>query len=56
MQRQAGGISPEEDVAYYGFLNVIEEVLLPSLALLPGNCAMAEEIWGLLKLYPYEIR
>ncbi|XP_012937232.1 THO complex subunit 2 [Aplysia californica] len=55
-KRHSGGIGPEDDVAYYGFLNVLEEVLLPSLALLPGNCAMGEELWNLLKLYPYEIR
>ncbi|KAK3741029.1 hypothetical protein RRG08_005719 [Elysia crispata] len=55
-KRLSGGVGPEDEVAYYGFLNVIEEVLLPSLSLLPNNCAMAEEIWSLLKLYPYEIR
>ncbi|KAH9492653.1 THO complex subunit 2, partial [Bulinus truncatus] len=54
--RHTGGIGPEDEIAYYGFLNALEEVLLPSLSLLPSNCSMAEELWSLLKLYPYEIR
>ncbi|KAH9492652.1 THO complex subunit 2 [Bulinus truncatus] len=55
-KRHTGGIGPEDEIAYYGFLNALEEVLLPSLSLLPSNCSMAEELWSLLKLYPYEIR
>uniref|UniRef100_A0A2C9JZK7 THO complex subunit 2 n=1 Tax=Biomphalaria glabrata TaxID=6526 RepID=A0A2C9JZK7_BIOGL len=55
-KRHSGGIGPEDEIAYYGFLNALEEVLLPSLSLLHGNCSMAEELWSLLKLYPYEIR
>ncbi|CAL1526810.1 unnamed protein product [Lymnaea stagnalis] len=55
-KRHSGGIGPDDDIAYYGFLNAIEEVLLPSLSLLPSNCSMAEELWSLLRLYPYEIR
>lgn len=30
--------------------------ILPSLAYLECNCCIAEEIWTLLKLYPYQIR
>ncbi|XP_076310399.1 THO complex subunit 2-like protein isoform X2 [Tachypleus tridentatus] len=40
----------------YAVLNVIHECLLPSLALLDGNCCMSEELWGLLKMYPYQKR
>lgn len=55
-QRQSGGITPEDDVAYYGFLNMLDEVLLPSMSLLPGNCCLSEELWSFLKLFPYELR
>ncbi|BFZ15044.1 hypothetical protein BsWGS_18083 [Bradybaena similaris] len=55
-KRHACDLDPDDKNAYYGFLNVLEEVLLPSLSLLPSNCSMAEELWNLLKLYPYEIR
>ncbi|ELU01720.1 hypothetical protein CAPTEDRAFT_223841 [Capitella teleta] len=37
-------------------LTVYDEVLLPSLSLLPNNCAVAEEIWGFIKLLRYEYR
>lgn len=36
--------------------NVIEQSLLPSLSLLECNCCMAEELWSLLKLFPYQAR
>lgn len=36
--------------------NVVEQVLLPSLSLLECNCCMAEELWSLLKLFPYQTR
>lgn len=36
--------------------NVIEQSLLPSLSLLECNCCMAEELWSLLKLFPYQVR
>lgn len=55
-QRQSGGITPEDDVAYYGLLNMLDEVLLPSMSLLPGNCCLSEELWSFLKLFPYELR
>nr|XP_034300331.1 THO complex subunit 2 [Crassostrea gigas] len=55
-KRQSGGITPEDDVAYYGFLNMLDEVLLPSMSLLPGNCCLSEELWSFLKLFPYELR
>ncbi|KAL3879965.1 hypothetical protein ACJMK2_032241 [Sinanodonta woodiana] len=55
-KRMKGGLNPEEDIAYFGFLNVIDEILLPSLSLHPCNCCIAEELWTLLRLLPYEIR
>lgn len=36
--------------------NVIEQSLLPSLSLLECNCCMSEELWSLLKLFPYQAR
>ncbi|XP_056012472.1 THO complex subunit 2-like isoform X2 [Ostrea edulis] len=55
-KRHSGGITPEDDVAYYGFLNMLDEVLLPSMSMLPCNCCLSEELWGFLKLFPYELR
>lgn len=39
-----------------GTLTLLDEVLLPSLSLMECNCAIAEEVWGLLRYFPYEIR
>lgn len=41
---------------FTGFLTVYDEVLLPCLSLLPGNCGISEEIWGFIKLLHYEHR
>ncbi len=34
----------------------MDEVVLPSLSLLPSNCGMAEELWAMIKALPYERR
>lgn len=41
---------------YYDILSLIDTTILPSLSYLDCNCCIAEEIWTLLKLYPYQIR
>ena len=41
---------------FRGLLSTMDEVVLPSLSLLPSNCGMAEEIWAMIKLLPYERR
>ena len=46
----------ELEQVYFGFLTVMDEVILPSLSLLPANCCMSEEVWGFLKLLRYEHR
>jgi len=38
------------------FLTFADECVLPSLALLPSNCCMSEEVWNFLKLFKYEYR
>ena len=41
---------------YHTTLTLLDEVFLPALSLLPSNCCLAEEIWSLVKLFPYERR
>lgn len=49
--------SPDETSEVFGgFLTIYDEVLLPSLSLLPGNCGISEEFWGFIKLLRYEHR
>ena len=41
---------------YFEALTLFEEVILPSLSLLASNCCLAEEIWLVLRVYPYQHR
>ena len=41
---------------YYDTLTLMDEVFLPSLSLSEGNCSLAEEIWSILRVYPYHHR
>lgn len=34
----------------------MDSTILPALSYLECNCCISEEIWSLLKLYPYQIR
>merc|ERR1719347_554172 len=47
---------PSSSPLYGETLTLMEEVFLPSLSLLSSNCCLAEEIWSLLKHFPYEQR
>ena len=37
-------------------VSLLDEVVFPSLSLLPCNSGVAEEVWSMLKLLPYETR
>ncbi|XP_047126503.1 THO complex subunit 2 isoform X2 [Hydra vulgaris] len=39
-----------------GILTLIDEVLFPVISVLDCNCAVAEELWGLIKRLPYQLR
>ncbi|XP_044748967.1 THO complex subunit 2 isoform X1 [Coccinella septempunctata] len=47
---------PEDKMLYFDILTLLDITILPSLSYLDCNCCIAEEIWTLLKLYPYQIR
>ncbi|KAH7969434.1 hypothetical protein HPB52_017999 [Rhipicephalus sanguineus] len=38
----------------FDLLTLLGETLLPSLSLLECNCCVADEIWSLVKLFPYQ--
>ncbi|XP_057661904.1 THO complex subunit 2 isoform X1 [Diorhabda carinulata] len=48
--------APSGNSIYYDILSLIDITILPSLSYLDCNCCIAEDIWTLLKLYPYQIR
>jgi THO complex subunit 2 len=55
---QIKALTPElmENVLLRWFITIIDRVILPSLSLLHCNCGMAEEVWSMLRLLPYETR
>ncbi|XP_064422604.1 THO complex subunit 2 isoform X2 [Latimeria chalumnae] len=38
------------------FLSITDQVLLPSLTLMDCNACMSEELWGMVKTFPYQYR
>ncbi|KAK9712875.1 Transcription- and export-related complex subunit [Popillia japonica] len=49
-------VVPSGDNLYYDVLTLLDVTVLPSLSYMDCNCSIAEEIWSLLKLYPYTSR
>ncbi|KAI4462732.1 tho2 protein [Holotrichia oblita] len=49
-------VVPSGDSLYYDVLTLLDMTVLPSLSYMDCNCSIAEEIWSLLKLYPYTSR
>merc|ERR1719336_2010877 len=47
---------PSSSPLYGETLTLMEEVFLPSLSLLTSNCCLAEEIWSVLRHFPYDQR
>ncbi|XP_065225591.1 THO complex subunit 2 isoform X3 [Planococcus citri] len=50
------GPPPTEDSLYFEILTVLDLTILPTLSALKVNCCVADEIWDILKLYPYNYR
>lgn len=48
--------SPPTDSLYHDVLTLLDSTILPSLSFMDCNCCIAEEVWNVLKLYPYQCR
>lgn len=48
--------SDEKNTLYYDIVSLLDSCILPSLSYMESNCCVAEEIWSVVKLYPYNIR
>merc|ERR1719309_497292 len=46
-------VGPDDSPLYHEALTLFDEVLLPSLSLVPANCCLAEEMWVILRVFPY---
>lgn len=47
---------PSEDSLYFDIITLLDMVILPALSYLECNCSIAEEIWTLLRHFPYHHR
>lgn len=41
---------------YHEIISLLDSCILPSLGYMECNCCVAEEIWSVVKLFPYNIR
>ncbi|XP_075429525.1 THO complex subunit 2 isoform X1 [Ascaphus truei] len=56
-QSEAGKQDKERMEALLGcLLSITDQVLLPSLTLMDCNACMSEELWGMVKAFPYQYR
>lgn len=46
----------ENEQLYYDVISLLDSAILPSLSYMDCNCCVAEEIWSIIKLYPYQYR
>ncbi|XP_058121389.1 THO complex subunit 2 [Anopheles ziemanni] len=56
MNPPAPGTSSDQEQLYYDILSLLDASVLPALAYMDCNCCVAEEIWSIVKLYPYQYR
>jgi len=46
----------DHELLYYDILTLLDTSVLPALSYMDCNCCVAEEIWSVIKLYPYQHR
>lgn len=47
---------PDDESLYYDCLTLLDASILPALSYMDCNCCVAEEIWTVVKLFPYHCR
>ncbi|XP_063970178.1 THO complex subunit 2-like [Lytechinus pictus] len=57
-QRASMTEEKKEDLnsVFHEMLSVIEQVILPSISMMPCNACLSEEVWSLMKMLPYHRR
>jgi THO complex subunit 2 len=55
-QMTTPAIGSENEGMYCEILSVLDACVLPALSYMDCNCCIAEEIWSILKFYPYQYR
>jgi len=55
-RQQAGALDARATSLLGEWIRLAGNVLMPALALLPGNSGMVHEVWEALRLLPYHVR
>lgn len=48
--------SETDMLLYYDIISLLDACVLPSLSYMDCNCCVAEEIWSVIKIFPYQYR
>lgn len=51
-----GPKTERDELLYYDCISLIDSSVLPALSYMDCNCCVAEEIWSIIKLFPYHHR
>lgn len=52
----SSGMEDNKLALYHDIVSLLDSCVLPSLSYMECNCCIAEEIWSVVKLYPYNVR
>ena len=52
----SGPQTPTDELLYYDCISLIDASILPALSYMDCNCCVAEEIWSIIKIFPYHHR
>ena len=48
--------TPQHEELYHECITLLDSTILPALSYMDCNCCVAEEIWSVIKLFPYHYR
>lgn len=48
--------TPDDELLYHDIMTLLDSSILPALSYMECNCCVAEEIWSVIKFFPYHFR
>lgn len=48
--------NPTDETLYHDCITLLDASVLPALSYMDCNCCVAEEIWSVIKFFPYHYR
>lgn len=52
----SGPKTEQDELLYFDCISIIDASILPALSYMDSNCCVAEEIWSIVKMFPYHHR